>query len=1447
MHPRGLRSPPASSSEADSDWSGRRKPTRGGGGGGGAGGGRKRQRRKVPLYSGDGSDDGGRDLVAFTDEARASLRLVGRGNVNYAEEGESDLDSLDSGAKRRAAEQSAAEDLDSLVIERVVDYRPVSTALSAPAVAPPAALDGAFESALPPPSDGAAATASGSRAPGFDASGPSGAAATGSGKDGGSGHTVPPSGDDGGPSAGAVAGTDAPDEPLASTGRAAGIPLKDFEAESAEFQIKWRRRSYRQSSWNTLEELRSFSGYKRVTNYVKKMEELRAVSIATETSSEEREELALHLEENRGVIGEYSKIERIVAERAASSGTANALDAGTLVADDGEPSEFLVKWKNLSYAESTWETAADLQSPEDLAAIDDFKEREQTSLALSSASRCNPFSSKSRRPFRKMPVQPGWLEGGVEGRRLRDYQLEGLNWLAYSWVNRRNVILADEMGLGKTLQTISFLGWLKNEKSVYGPFLVVVPLSTMAAWQREFARWLPDMNVVTYVGDAASRELIRRYEFAPSPRARKTAGVDVRFHVLLSTPELVMMDQAHLSQLRYAVVAVDEAHRLKNEESSLHRILADFRSANRLLITGTPLQNSIRELWALLHFLTPEEFADAAEFEEQFSFSALREPETVAALHMALRPYVLRRQKGDVEKSLPRKTYAVLRVGMASTQQQYYRWILTRNFSKLNAAAKSGGRSIGSATSLLNIVMELKKCCNHPYLFDGVEDSNATDAMTALIRASGKMILLDKLLLRLRDAGHRVLIFSQMVRMLDILQDYCRMRGFACQRLDGSMPNDLRQRAVDHYNAPGSNDFAFLLSTRAGGLGINLATADTVIIFDSDWNPQNDLQAESRAHRIGQTRDVKVFRLLSRDTVEEDILERAKRKRVLEHLVIHGVERGEGEASAAVPKPAAFRKEELSAILRFGAEQLFKSGAVDGVAAPPGSAGASDGAAAGPALPGPAAAGGEKPLEMDDIDEVLQRAPAEDDAADGAGGGTMGDSLLNAFKWADFATTEEPDEEAAAAEAKAKKAKDKARIAAESAASRLTALESSQKAAKLDMEQREAADRELLGKEGDNEFWGRVIPRDLQEDLVASQLYLAPRSRKRVKHYAKDHGSDEEEGSDSDGEVADDGDVGDPKRRGGSGGVGGKAAAARGRGKGRKAGTKGSGVGSGAKPPRGGKGGKRGAAGRSRGDVSDQGDEELTQERRLVPDLTAKEVRALVKSLRKFGVASRAEAVVADAGLVDRVSVDDARRLLESVLARAHRAVDAHAQMDSLADTDELGVANGGSHSVKSAKAHQAAAPGTKRARVASGATPTIVVGREVMNASEMVTREAELAALATAVGGYPSETQFRLRAAAKPPAYGVKWTTINDAMLLVGILRHGLGNWKLIATDKDLGLDTKLSTPGSPVVGAPDTPKVVRRALTLLRSVSASVAASSRAAARVAAGKSKAAAAARK
>ncbi|VDK67509.1 unnamed protein product [Anisakis simplex] len=235
----------------------------------------------------------------------------------------------------------------------------------------------------------------------------------------------------------------------------------------------------------------------------------------------------------------------------------------------------------------------------------------------------------------------------------------------------------------------------------------------------------------------------------------------------------------------------------------------------------------------------------------------------IASLHRKLEPFLLRRVKKDVEKSLPAKVEQILRVDMTIQQKQFYKWILTKNYKELSKGVK------GSINGFVNLIMELKKCCNHASLvraYDYYED-NAQARLQQLLKSSGKLILLDKLLCRLHETGHRVLIFSQM-------------------RLDGSMRADLRKAALDHFNAPGSSDFCFLLSTRAGGLGINLATADTVIIFDSDWNPQNDLQAMSRAHRIGQKKQVNIYRLVTKASVEEEIVERAKRKLVLDHLVI---------------------------------------------------------------------------------------------------------------------------------------------------------------------------------------------------------------------------------------------------------------------------------------------------------------------------------------------------------------------------------------------------------------------------------------------------------------------------------------------------------------------------------------------------------------------------------
>ena len=231
---------------------------------------------------------------------------------------------------------------------------------------------------------------------------------------------------------------------------------------------------------------------------------------------------------------------------------------------------------------------------------------------------------------------------------------------------------------------------------------------------------------------------------------------------------------------------------------------------------------------------------------------------------------MLRRLKADVLKSMPTKSEFIVRVELSPLQKKYYKYILTRNYEALNP--KSGG----ATCSLLNIMMDLKKCCNHPYLFPaGAEEAPLAGGgnyeVQALIKAAGKLVLLSKMLKLLKTQGHRVLIFSQMTRMLDILEDYLEGEGYKYERIDGAITGALRQEAIDRFNAPGAPQFVFLLSTRAGGLGINLATADTVIIYDSDWNPHNDIQAFSRAHRIGQTNKVMIYRFVTRNSVEERV------------------------------------------------------------------------------------------------------------------------------------------------------------------------------------------------------------------------------------------------------------------------------------------------------------------------------------------------------------------------------------------------------------------------------------------------------------------------------------------------------------------------------------------------------------------------------------------------
>ncbi|CAK9314221.1 unnamed protein product [Citrullus colocynthis] len=719
-----------------------------------------------------------------------------------------------------------------------------------------------------------------------------------------------------------------------------------------EFLIKWKGQSHLHCQWKPFSELQYLSGFKKVLNYTKKvMEEIR---YRKSVSREEIEVYDVSKEMDLDLIKQNSQVERIIADRISKDGSGDVVP------------EYLVKWQGLSYAEATWEKDVDISFAQD--AIDEYKARE---AAISVQGKSVDIQrKKSKVSLRKLDEQPEWLKGG----KLRDYQLEGLNFLVNSWRNDTNVILADEMGLGKTVQSVSMLGFLQNAQQIYGPFLVVVPLSTLSNWAKEFRKWLPDMNVIVYVGTRASREVCQQHEFE-----NKRTGRPIKFNALLTTYEVVLKDRAVLSKIKWNYLMVDEAHRLKNSEAQLYTTLSEFSTKNKLLITGTPLQNSVEELWALLHFLDPDKFKSKDDFIHNYKNLSSFDEIELANLHMELKPHILRRVIKDVEKSLPPKIERILRVEMSPLQKQYYKWILERNFHDLNKGVR------GNQVSLLNIVVELKKCCNHPFLFESADhgyggdfDSNDSSKLDRIIWSSGKLVILDKLLMRLHETKHRVLIFSQMVRMLDILADYMSYRGFQFQRLDGSTKAEFRQQAMDHFNAPGSDDFCFLLSTRAGGLGINLATADTVIIFDSDWNPQNDLQAMSRAHRIGQQEVVNIYRFVTSSSVEEDILERAKKKMVLDHLVIQKLNAEGRLEKKEAKKGIGFDKNELSAILRFGAEELFKEDKND--------------------------EDSKKRLQSMDIDEILERAEKVEEKE---AGGEEGHELLSAFKVANFCSAED--------------------------------------------------------------------------------------------------------------------------------------------------------------------------------------------------------------------------------------------------------------------------------------------------------------------------------------------------------------------------------------------------------------------------------------------------------
>ncbi|KAJ6816519.1 putative chromatin-remodeling complex ATPase chain isoform X2 [Iris pallida] len=489
--------------------------------------------------------------------------------------------------------------------------------------------------------------------------------------------------------------------------------------------------------------------------------------------------------------------------------------------------------------------------------------------------------------------QPSCIQG-----KMRDYQLAGLNWLIRLYENGINGILADEMGLGKTLQTISLLGYLHEFRGITGPHMVVAPKSTLGNWMKEIRRFCPVLRAVKFLGNPDERKHIR-----------ENLLVAGKFDVCVTSFEMAIKEKTTLRRFSWRYVIIDEAHRIKNENSLLSKTMRLYNTNYRLLITGTPLQNNLHELWSLLNFLLPEIFSSAETFDEWFQISGENDQqEVVQQLHKVLRPFLLRRLKSDVEKGLPPKKETILKVGMSQMQKQYYRALLQKDLEVVNAG--------GERKRLLNIAMQLRKCCNHPYLFQGAEPGPPYTTGDHLITNAGKMVLLDKLLPKLKERDSRVLIFSQMTRLLDILEDYSMFRGYKYCRIDGNTGGEDRDASIEAFNQPGSEKFIFLLSTRAGGLGINLATADVVILYDSDWNPQVDLQAQDRAHRIGQKKEVQVFRFCTEYTIEEKVIERAYKKLALDALVIQ---------QGRLAEQKSVNKDELLQMVRFGAEMVFSS------------------------------------------------------------------------------------------------------------------------------------------------------------------------------------------------------------------------------------------------------------------------------------------------------------------------------------------------------------------------------------------------------------------------------------------------------------------------------------------------------------------------------------------
>ena len=622
-------------------------------------------------------------------------------------------------------------------------------------------------------------------------------------------------------------------------------------------------------------------------------------------------------------------------------------------------SEYLVKWQGIPYGESTWEFESDLKPSQFKHAMDHF-------IELNDPDRCETRLKFNSRDFRRKPgadatvdfskclepVNDGkgpteYLYRPVSGKldhdkpfKIFDFQKEGISWLLYNWNQGRGSMLADEMGLGKTVQTSVTLAEMKHHADVNDlgqvAFLIIAPLSTIEQWKREIKKWT-NLEPIVFHGNKRDRNVIRKYEFEEIEVSsgkifpRKSDFFMPKFDVLITTFEMVSSpSMADLfSNFVWTCMVIDEAHKLKSSEGKARTFVMQIPTRHRMLLTGTPIQNDISELWNLLHLCSPAAWPDVDEFLAEFG--NLKSADMTQRLQAKIQPFLLQRKKAEVLAHLvPAKEETIISVELTKLQKETYRAVYEKNLAILSG----GGGDKKNVPTLTNVHMELRKCCNHPFLVQGVEDrvtrqigNEYNKLMDYLILSSGKMVFLDKLLEKLWKEKSKILIFSQFTMMLDLIEDYLRWRGYMFERLDGAVKTQQRQEAIDRFNKTPSPEeeaeegfsgsFVFLLSTKAGGVGLNLTAANYVLLFDHDWNPQNDLQAQARCHRIGQTKEVQIFRLITRGTYEEKMFQVASQKLGLEQAVMSGDSKS-GQSKLS--------KEDMDRLLKEGAYAMLEDG-----------------------------------------------------------------------------------------------------------------------------------------------------------------------------------------------------------------------------------------------------------------------------------------------------------------------------------------------------------------------------------------------------------------------------------------------------------------------------------------------------------------------------------------